>query len=101
MQGIHDEGTSSKILKPFMCLKKCFSVSLPERWNQAALLGGKYLARNFSTISFHVVMDPGAKEVSHLYAAPLRLNGNSLNLMASSDTELILKVEQIWRKQDK
>jgi len=36
-----------------------------------------------------------------LIIAPLKLNGNNRNLMASSETELILKVEQIWRNQDK
>lgn len=61
----------------------------------ATLLGRKYLARNFSTISFQVVMDLGASNESHRYATPLKLNGNSLNLITSSETALILKVEHL------
>ena len=62
--------------------------------NFAVLEGGKYLFKNFSTKSSHVVIESGGKELSQLLTLSLNENENTLNLMASSKRPLCLKVSQ-------
>ena len=64
----------------------------------AVFEGGKYLARNFWANSFQVLIDPVGREFNQSLALSLKEKGNNLNLIASSDTPLYLKVAQISKK---
>ena len=61
------------------------------------LEGGKYLFKNISVKSSHVVIEFGGNELSQLFALSLKENGNNLNLMASSEIPLCLNVSQSSR----
>lgn len=62
------------------------------------LAGGKNFARNVLAKSSHVVMVNGGSEFNHAFALSQRENGKSLNLIASSETLLCLKVSHNSRK---
>ena len=66
--------------------------------NFADFAGGKNLVKNFYAKSFHVVIVPDGSASNHPFALSFNENGNSLNLMASSDTPFDLKVSQISKK---
>ena len=64
----------------------------------AIFVYGKYLDKNFSTIWFHVVIEPLGREFNHYFAWFLRENGNSLSLIASFVAPLILNASCTSKK---
>lgn len=66
--------------------------------NCTILNGGKYFNMNFHVISYKVVIELGANELNHNFAAPIKENGNNLSPNASLDTWYYLYESQIIAK---